>query len=435
MNRTIFPHPIARFCQFALLAVLGFASTAQAQRVSLDKIIAIVDEDVVLQSELNSRMAEFRQRSQETGTPLPPGNQFREQVLDALVLESLQMQLAERVSIRFDDDTLNRVMNSMAEQNNMTFEAYVQALVDADAYISTREQIRKELTLREVQRGMVNRRISITNQEIENFLNSDMGRVALAAEYLVDHMLIALVEAEPSVSVEAKLRFANELITRLNEGEEFAAVRAQAQRGPYTITGTNFDWRKIETIPSLFTDVVPTLEIGAIAGPIRAANGFHIIKLLNIRGGTNRMVNQSHVRHILITPNEIRTEEQAQELVTNLRARIAAGEDFASIARQNSNDSGSVVAGGDLSWVNDRGSMSPELERVVNELTIGDLSQPVRSPEGWHIVEVLERRNYDESREYGRNQAENVLRNRKFDLELQNWLLEIREQAFVEYKD
>jgi peptidyl-prolyl cis-trans isomerase SurA len=436
MNNRFIPNAIGRTGSLCLILLLVTAApSVLAQRVSLDKIIAIVDEDVVLQSELDERMAEYRQRAQQSNTPLPPPAEFRKQALDTLVLENIQLQLAKRVSVRFSDDILNRVMADMAAQNNMSFDEYVQILVDNNAYISTREQIRKELTLREVQRGMVNRRISITNQEIENFLNSGMGRSTLAAEYLVDHMLIAIAEGEASESVESKLRYATDLVARLNEGADFVQIRAQAQRGPFSVTGTNFDWRKVAQIPSLFTDVVPTMEIGAVAGPIRAGNGFHIIKLMNIRGGTNRMVDQSHVRHILIAPNEIRTEEQALSLITDLRNRILAGQEFATLARQNSNDPSSVVAGGDLSWVDNFGAMAPTVERVVNSLAIGEISEPVRSPEGWHIVEVLDRRRHDASIEYGRAQAENVLRGRKFDLELENWLLEIREEAFVEYKE
>jgi len=179
---------------------------------------------------------------------------------------------------------------------------------------------------------------------------------------------------------------------------------------------------------------VPELEVGEIAGPIRAGNGFHIIKLADMRGGTERLVNQTHFRHIMISPNEIRTEEQALALVTRLRERIVEGEDFETLARQNSEDASSVVAGGDLDWVNE-GGMPPEMEATVNGLQIGELSEPFRTESGWHIAEVLGRREQDMSLQYSRSQAENALRNRKYDLELENWLLELRESAFVEFKD
>ena len=429
-----FNHPVLGLT-LLVLAWMAVMAPAQAQRQTLDKVIAIVDEDVVLQSELERRMNEIRQQARASNTALPPEAEFRAQVLDALVLENIQMQLANRVSIRFDDDTLNRVLANMAEQNNLTFEQYVSALDSQGVYLQTREQVRKELTLRELQRGMVNRRISITNQEIENFLNSEMGRSAMAPDFLVDHILVASSDTDTPQSLQEKQQFAAELLARLQEGADFASLRAEAQRqGRFPVSGTDFGWRRLEQIPSLFVDVVPGMKIGDIEGPIRANNGFHIIQLVDIRGGTSRMVNQTHLRHIMITPNEIRTDQQARELVASLRERIIAGEDFATLARQNSEDASSVVAGGDLDWVNE-GGMPPEMEAVVSDLAIGELSEPFRTATGWHIAEVLDRREQDLSRQYSRSQAENALRNRKFDLELQNWLIEIREQAFVEYKD
>ena len=429
-----FNHPVLGLT-LLVLAWMAVMAPAQAQRQTLDKVIAIVDEDVVLQSELERRMNEIRQQARASNTALPPEAEFRAQVLDALVLENIQMQLANRVSIRFDDDTLNRVLANMAEQNNLTFEQYVSALDSQGVYLQTREQVRKELTLRELQRGMVNRRISITNQEIENFLNSEMGRSAMAPDFLVDHILVASSDTDTPQSLQEKQQFAAELLARLQEGADFASLRAEAQRqGRFPVSGTDFGWRRLEQIPSLFVDVVPGMKIGDIEGPIRANNGFHIIQLVDIRGGTSRMVNQTHLRHIMITPNEIRTDQQARELVASLRERIIAGEDFATLARQNSEDASSVVAGGDLDWVNE-GGMPPEMEAVVSDLAIGELSEPCRTATGWHIAEVLDRREQDRSRQYSRSQAENALRNRKFDLELQNWLIEIREQAFVEYKD
>jgi peptidyl-prolyl cis-trans isomerase SurA len=419
----------------SLFCMLGFTTAIHAQRESLDKIIAIVDDDVILQSELDARIAEIMERARQNNQPMPPLAEIREQIMENLVLESIQLQLAERASIRFDDDTLNRVMNNLAQQSNMSFDDYVNALQQAGVYRQTRDQVRREMTLQELQRGMVNRRINITDQEIENFLNSEMGRTVMAPDYLIDHILVGIGESDSGQLVEAKLQFASELVSNIENGADFAATRAQAQRERrFPVEGANFGWRRLEQIPSLFTGVVPGMRVGDIAGPIRAGNGFHIIKLVDLRGGTNRIVNQTHIRHIMVSPNDIRTEEQALALVSRLRERILAGESFETLARQNSDDASSVVAGGDLDWVNE-GGMPPEMEAVVAGLEEGVLSEPFRTATGWHIAEVLGRREQDLSRQYSRSQAENALRNRKFDLELQNWLIEIRESAFVEYKD
>jgi len=421
--------------RLAVLCLLTISTTTQAQRVSLDKIIAIVDDDVILQSELDSRISDVMERARQNNQLMPPAEQVREQVMENLVLESIQLQLAERASIRFDDDTINRVLNNLAQQSNMTFDEYINALQEAGVYRLTRDQVRREMTLQELQRGMVNRRINITDQEIDNFLNSEMGRTVMAPDYLIDHILVGIGEEDPPELVEAKLQYASGLVTSIENGADFVATRSQAQQDRrFPVEGTNFGWRRLEQIPSLFNTVVPDMKVGDVAGPIRAGNGFHIIKLTDMRGGTDRIVNQTHIRHIMISPNDIRTDDQALALVSRLRERIQAGEDFETLARQNSDDASSVVAGGDLDWVN-QGGMPPEMEAVIDELEIGELSEPFRTGTGWHIAEVLGRREEDLSREYSRSQAENALRNRKFDLELQNWLIEIRESAFVEYKE
>lgn len=415
------------------LLVSTLSSSAIAQRVLLDKIVAIVDQDVVLQSELDSRMADTRQSAALANRPIPEDEQFRSEILEVLVIENLQLQLAERVSIRFDDDTINRILAGMAENNNMTFDQYVTALEENGVYIRTREEVRRQMTLQELQRGMVNTRIAITNQEIENFLNSEMGREVIAADYLVDHILVTITDTDSSEEKVAKRNYAADLIARIQEGDNFADTRAAAQRaGVFQIDGTNFGWRKADQLPALFTDVIEAMSINDVEGPIEAGNGFHIIQLVNKRGGTEQLVNQTHLRHIMLTPNEIRDEQQTIDAIERMRQRIVDGEDFSTLARQNSDDYSTVVAGGDLDWVIE-GGLPPEMEAIIDELEIGVLSEPFRSDTGWHIAEVLGRRVSDVSQEYTRNQAESTLRNRKFDLELENWLIELREEAFVEF--
>lgn len=423
------------FAAFALL-LAGLSSAASAQRQVLDKVAAIVDEGVVLQSELELRLEEIR--AQSGGRPLPPPAELQTQVLETLIVENLQMQLAERMGIRYDDDTINSVMQTLAQQNNISFDEYVSTLENAGRYLTTREQIRKELSLRDLQRGIVNRRISVTAQEIDNFLNSETGRLSMSPDYLVDQTLIPVSEDDSAEVVRAKEQFAQQMIDAINNGTDFAQARAAAQRGAtsnpptaYPVSGGELGWRKTEQLPTLFVDLVPTMQRGDVMGPVRSPSGFHLIKLTDLRGGVTSIVNQSRVRHILITPNEIRTEEQARELIDSLYARINNGEDFAEIARQISDDTASVVAGGDMGWANDVGGMPAEFAAVVNELEIGEVSEPFHTSYGWHIAEVMDRREADLTRESSRQQAENQLRARKFDVELQNWLIEIREQAYV----
>ena len=417
------------------LALTIVAGSASAQRVLLDKVIALVDEDVVLQSEFESRITEVQENAARAERPLPQAEQLRTEILDSLVLENLQMQLAEKVSIRFNDDEINRILGTMAENNNLSFDEYLDVLNEAGVYLQTRDQVRKQMTLQELQRGMVNRRIQITEQEIDNFLNSEMGREIMAPDYLVKHMLILVGGEETAAAKQGKLRYASDLLARIDEGENFAAVRAAASQARlFEINATEFGWLKAEALPNLFREIVEGMEIGDAEGPIEAGNGFHLIQLANKAGGAEQMVKQTNFRHIMLTPNEIRDEQQTEDAIREFRQQILDGEDFATLARQNSDDDTSVVAGGDMDWINE-GQLPLDMEAVIDSLEIENLSEPFRTGNGWHIAEVIERRVADLSTIYTRNQAERSLRNRKFDLELQNWLIEIREEAFVEFID
>src|SRR6056300_252948 len=420
----------------ALLLLLVAAPFANAQRVLLDKIIAIVDDDVVLKSELDERINEIIAAAQRSGQPLPEDReQFESDILEALIVENIQMQLANRVSIRYDDDTINRVLGNMARNSNLSFDEYVDALEENGVYLQTREQVRKQMTMQELQRGMVNRRIKITEQEIDNFLNSEMGRELMAADYFVDDLLIPFSAADtPEIKAE-KQRLAADLISRIDDDFPLAAARAAArQNTAIEVGGAELGWRKAKQLPSLFADIVVEMEIGEVEGPIEAGNVLRIIQLVDKQGGTDQFVNQTRVRHIMLSPNEIRDEVQTEAEIRRIHQRILDGEDFAAIARQNSDDASSVVGGGDLDWVNE-GGMPPEMEQVVDALEINGVSEPFRSQVGWHVARVEGRRLQDLSREFTRNQAANALRNRKFELELENWLIEIREDAFVELID
>jgi len=412
------------------LPVFGFA-----QRLLLDRIIVVVDQDVVLQSELDARLQDIRANAAANNRPLPEQDELQSEVLDALILENLQMQFAERVSIRFDDDTINRVLLNMAENSNMSFDEYVTTLEEAGVYLMTREQVRKQLTIQELQRGMVNSRLAITEQEIDNFLSSEMGREVMAAEFVINHMLVQMSDSDSAENREAKLRYAADLAARIREGEFFGEVFAEAQRARlFSVNSTQFDWRRADQLPNIFSEIVEDMEIADVEGPIEAGNGYHLIQLAQKRGGTDQVVKQTNLRHIMLMPNEIRDDDQSLTEIREIREQIIAGEEFATLARQNSDDANTVVGGGDLDWVN-QGGLPPLMEEVVDELEINDLSEPFRTEAGWHIVEVLGRRETDLSQEYSRSQAENTLRDRKFDLELQNWLIEIREEAFVELVD
>jgi peptidyl-prolyl cis-trans isomerase SurA len=431
---------LTRWQQSAVMAVaaimLSSSLPAIAERQVLDRVIAIVDDGVILQSEFDERYQEIMQRAQEMQMQLPGPADLRNQIMENLIVESLQLQLANRVGIRFDDDTLNRVMADLAESNNLSFDQYVAALDAQGVYLTTRERIRRELSMNEVQRGLVNRRINITDQEIENYLNSEAGRTAMAPDYLVDQILVPIPASDPPAVASAKQEFAQQIYQRASSGEDFAQLRMQAQQiaaqQGFAISGGELGWRKADQLPSLFVDIVPAMRIGQIREPLRSSNGLHIIRLSDVRGDSTRLVNQTQARHILVAPNEIRTEEQARRLINDIHQRINNGEDFSILARQFSDDTMSVVAGGDLGWVSD-GGMPPEFAREITDLQVGVVSAPFRTSFGWHVAEVTGRREQDLSRAYQRQQAENTLRARKFEMELENWILEIRDEAYVKF--
>ncbi len=403
-----------------------------AQPVKIDKVIAIVDGAIILQSELIQRQTLINQQILEQNLAAPPEEELREQILDQLITENLQMQVAERAGIRIDDNMLNETMTSIAQQNNMTFDQFRQVLEAQNAYLSTREQLRKEMTINQVQGGAVNQRINITRQEIENYLRSEAGLSNIAPEFHVAHVLIPT----SGVATSRQEELASALYERIKQGDNILEIASSRVISTIPVSGGDLPWGKVETLPSAFQTVVPTLSAGEVSEPFTSANGFHIVQVLEKRGGVDLTLDQSHLRHILISPNEIRTDQQAEQLIRQLYDRILAGEDFADIARQNTDDSNSMVAGGDLDWVSriDANRIPTEVISLGETATLGELTEPFQSPVGWHILEVLERRIEDITEVNKDYMAEQALRQRKYDMELENWLTEIRDTAFIDIK-
>ncbi len=416
----------------AVYAGLAGIGNAHAQPIPVDKIVALVDDDVVLQSEFDVRWVQVEEQISKATGPVPPTEELRKQVLDQIIIEHLQLQMANRAGIRVDDNQLNTAMNTIAQQNQMTFEQFTEVLQQQGLYDSTREALRKEIIIGQFQNGAVNRRIEISRQEVENFLRSETGLTETAPEYHVAHILIPNNGGAPT---ERQAELADVLYTQLMEGgATVAQLIARKQINGITISGGDLGWNKPEALPSVFATVVPALEAGEVSKPFTSPNGYHIVQVLELRGGTALKLNQAQVRHILIKPNEIRTEAQSEALIRELYQRIQDGEDFEDIARQNSDDENSIVAGGNLDWVYD-GMVPPDFMGAINATATGEISEPFRAQTGWHIVEVLDRRIQDVTEENKRFQAENILRQRKFENELEDWLTEIRDTSYIDIKD
>ncbi len=407
------------------------ATTAGAELVQpLDAVAAIVDDDVILVSELHSALQRAQLALQRSGREVPPAEQLQRQVFDQLVLESLQLQLAERAGVRITDAELNEAIGRIAAQNNMTLEQFSRALsAEGVPYSTAREQLRRELMLQRVQQGFVNQRVQISDQEIEDFLHSADGQALSAPQYQLLHVLAAVpADSDDATTAQAQQR-AEQIAARLRAGEPLQTVLAGQPQD--RVQGGDLGWRRADALPSLFAELVPKLKKGEVT-VVRSPSGFHVLQLAGTRG-TGQVVVQTRARHILLKPSAIRSDEQTSALADELRQRALGGTDFGDLARQYSEDIGSAMEGGDLGWTTP-GQLVPEFQQAMDTTSQGQISAPFRSQYGWHIVIVDGRRDQDMSDEMRRNMARNFLHQRKFQDELQAWLQKIRDEAYVDIK-
>jgi peptidyl-prolyl cis-trans isomerase SurA len=406
---------------------------AQGATEVVDQVVAIVDDDVIMASELRERVATVTANLQARGIKMPPQDELVRETLDRLILESIQLQKGARAGVRITDEQLNDAVQRIAAQNRMSLEEFRQALQrQGQSYDDVREQVRREMIIQRVQAGNVNQRIQMSEEEVANFMASQKGQALSDTEF---HLLHALLPLSPDASdseVASATAQVDAVLKSIRAGEPFEqAVRASTS--PHTFSGGDLGWRKVEDLPSLFTDIVPKLTPGQTADPIRSENGLHLLFLKEVRGGTDQVVTQTKARHILIKPSEIMTDDQARDLAASLRARALAGEDFADLARQYSQDIGSAQEGGDLGWTIP-GQMVPAFEAAMASTAVDQISAPVRTQFGWHIVKVEGRRQHDMKDEASRAKAMDYVHNRKYQEELDAWLRQIRDEAYVDIK-
>ena len=417
-----------------LLLSLFLSLNINAKIELIDRVVAVVDSGVIMESQLNSRVEEILLRLKNDKAELPPLNLLEEQVLDRLIIEEIQLQLAERAGIKISDSELNQTLSRVSAQNNLSLDDFrIKLEEEGSSYRSFRDTIRKELIIQRVQRGKVGAKVDISEQEIENFINSEEGKSQLAEQYNVQHILLSVKSGLTEKEIAEIENNANSLIERLDNGEGFEKLAASYSSGQNALEGGFLGWRTSSELPSLFAEVVTDLKVGTVAKPFRSGAGFHILKLSDKRGNTVKFLDQTLARHILVQPSEIRTENQAKELINNIYERLSDGEDFKQLARQFSEDPGSKMDGGELGWSNP-GDYDPVFEKTLNATEIGKLSEPVQSSFGWHIIEVLDRRNEDVSQEEQKNRAYQIIFKRKFEQELQSTLIELRAEAYVDIK-
>ena len=415
-----------------LLSVLSINIHAKIEL--LDRVIAVVDSGVIMETQLNTRVEEVLQRLQASQAELPPLNLLEEQVLERLIVEEIQMQIADRAGIKISDSELNQTLSRIASQNNLTLEEFRIAIQqDGGSYKAFRETIRKELIIQRVQRGKVGSRVDISEQEIENFINSEEGRTQLAEQYNVQHILIPTKSGLSESEIMDIKEKAQGILNRLEEGESFEKLATTYSSGQKALEGGFLGWRTSAELPTLFAETISILKVGETSNLIRSGAGFHILRLNEKRGNTVKFMDQTLSRHILIQPSEIRTENQAEFLIKDIHRRLLEGEDFKQLARQYSEDPGSKMDGGNLGWANP-GDYDPAFEKTLNATKIGEISNPVKSSFGWHVIEVLDRRNEDVSQEEQKNRAYQIIYERKFEQELESTLIELRAEAYVDIK-
>ncbi|WP_207951743.1 peptidylprolyl isomerase [Pseudomaricurvus alcaniphilus] len=419
---------------FIATSALLASSFAGAATQLLDQVIAVVDNDVVMNSELEQRMQMVVSQLRANQTTLPPEEVLREQILEQLINESLQLQLGRRYGIQISDEELDATINRMREANQLSPEQFAAQLAqDGLSIPMLREHIRREMIIDQVQKGSVNQRINISNREIENFLKSKQGKFWSSPDYNLGHILVAVPSTASNEEARQAEQKAQDIYQRLLDGADFRQLAVAESQGQNALSGGDMGWRKSAQMPELFANSIESLQEGEVSPPLRSGAGFHILKLYGKRGDQEQLIQQAKVRHILIKPSAILSDEEAKAKLAQVREKILAGADFAEMAKANSEDVGSMLSGGDLGW-SLPGKFVPEFERTINNTAVGEISQPFRSQFGWHILQVQERRQQDMSEQVRINQANMLLRSRRFDEERINWLQEIRSEAYVEIK-
>lgn len=426
--------------RFFLLAVccvgLANAQTPAGLREPLpaDRIVAVVNDEVITLYELRSRLDTALKQLQKQGTPLPARDVLERQMLERLIMDKVQLQYARESGLKVDDAQLEQALQRIAASNKMSLAQFRDALQkDGIAFPKFREEVRQEMTIARIREREVENRIVISEGEIDNYLADDAGQGRGREEYEVAHILLRTPESASPEQIARVRAKAEQVYERAAKGDDFAQLAASSSDAPDGLKGGNLGMRQLDRLPTIFSETVVKLNPGEVAPVLRSPNGFHIVKLIAKRGGTApSAVQQTHVRHILIKVNEVFSETDARHRLDGLYERIKNGASFAELAKLNSQD-GSASKGGDLGWIYP-GDTVPDFERAMNQLQPGEISRPVQSPFGFHLIEVLERRVQDVSAERQRNAARQVLRERRMDEAYQDWLRQTRDRAYVELR-
>jgi peptidyl-prolyl cis-trans isomerase SurA len=420
---------------FAASAAFSQTREASSSGVLLDRVAATVNEGVVLSSELDEQMLVISERLRAQNQQLPAQNVLRQQVLDRLVLQELQMQRANRAGIKVSDETLNNALRDVAEQNKIPLAELPAVLASQGLdYASYREGIRKELAMQILRQRDVIGRINVSPREIDQFLERQKRMPSESSEYNVSHILVAVPQAATPEELEEATRRADDVYKRAIAGEDFGQLAVSFSNAQTALEGGQLGWRKGSELPTFLGEVIAGMKAGDITQPMRTPSGFHLVKLNEMRGNTQVIVNQVHARHILIKPNELQDDATVKQKLDGIRDRIVnKGENFTAVASVVSEDPGSSSEGGDLGWAGP-GTFVPEFEKQLAQLQPDEISQPFRTQFGWHIIQLLGRRQFDTTDDVRRQRAFAQIRDSKTDEETELWLRRLRDEAYVEFK-
>ena len=397
----------------------------------LDKVAVIVEDGIILESEVNKRIEQIIESLKQSDTPLPPQEVLFEQIIERMIIEEIQLQKAQMAGVRISDQELNESMAQIAQGNGLSLQDFRSFLEEqGESYEFVREQVRKEMILSRIQRGLVQSKVYISEQELDNYINSQEGQVNLSAEFLIQQILIPINRDQDEKTASSVI---DSLKEKISKKMDFGDLAKEYSFGEEANNEGSLGWRKINEIPTLFANEISSLRKGEIAGPFRSGAGLHLIKLKDKKGRDIKIEKQTLARHILIQTSEIRSEKQAKDLIEDLYNRSQNEDKFSDLARLYSDDPGSKMEGGELSWTGP-GRFDPKFEEVMNSLEINQVSKPFKSNFGWHIVEVLDRREEDISLNIQKNRAYQILFDRKYEEQLEKTLSEMRAESYVNIK-
>lgn len=416
-----------------LAAALSSVFITNSHAELVDKIAAIVEEDVILEGELQREMAMVEARMKESKAQLPPETVLRRQVLEKLIMDRLQQQLAERSGVTVSEEMLNNAAADIAQRNNMSLEDFRTELENSGmSYKAFLEGVRNEIIINQVRAKEIGARVKVSDSEVEHYIETQGSAGDEAMQYHLGHILIALKEGASSAEIQKAEKKASDLVKKLRAGQDFAQTAISESEDSNALKGGDLGWRTLNDIPSQLADGVKKMRLNEVSDPIRSSSGYHIIKLLDKKSDMdNHVITTTKVRHILIKTNELIDDSEARRRLLELKKRITDGDDFATLAKSHSDDKGSAIKGGDLGWV-EPGSLVKPFEDAMNRLTVNELSEPVQSQFGWHLIQVLDRKEKDNASEHRKNLVREAIRKRKIEEETELWLRRLRDEAYVE---